>query len=175
MKIKLLIILVSLILLTGCLEELLTIQEQGFEEIEAPLRDSAQCNDGFGRAFQEPFANWMLYDYYIDCKTIDCCCCYVKTHILDFGQIFNNSTLDLEYMFAPRNRFGQHNYTMNGFYSTDKENWNLFYSKKIYSEEILNHLINVEESLIIDGKFKYLKLEVETYGGYLDGVSASAV
>jgi len=173
MKLKILLILLSIIILAGCFEKIPSIQDQQLEMKEAPARLEASCDDGYSQSFQEPFANWMEYKYYIDCKAVGCCCCYVKTHVLDFGQILENKNIDLKYAFAPRNKFDINNYTVNWFYSTDKKNWYLSGSRSIYSEGYDNHWIHMEDNSLINGRFKYIKIEVDSYGGYLDFVSAN--
>lgn len=86
----------------------------------------------------------------------DCCCCYLKSHIHDLGEIFQNKRLQIEY--TPGWSKGCRD-TMTVYSSLDGENWNEILSKRV-TQPTWHPKTTFQEIIEIKNSFRYIKISI---------------
>ena len=87
----------------------------------------------------------------------DCCCCYLKSHIHDLGDVFKaNSGIEIEYM--PGGSRGCRS-KMQVSYSVDGDRWNLFHTTNVV-QETWNPKTTYKKTLTVPKDFRYIKIHI---------------
>lgn len=119
------------------------------------------CGNGTGWSFPESKAQTCGWGYWHEGGAKygyvqDCCCCYLKSHVHDLGEIFYDKKVMIEYQ--PGWAKGCTD-TMTVYASTDNQNWREITSHKV-SQPTWNPKTTFQEKINVYGDFRYIKISI---------------
>lgn len=97
---------------------------------------------------------------------VDCCCCYLTSHIHDMGMIYPPSSIEIKYM--PGFNQGCTS-IMKVYYSEDGESWTNFYEATV-TQETWSPKTKYTKTLSVPDNFRYIKIYIPSC--YVDTSSA---
>ncbi len=122
-----------------------------------------ECNNGVG--WSEPTSAAQQCGWPRGSKGYvkDCCCCYIKAHVHDLGDVFEDRDVEIKY----RPAYGSGNMIV--YYSVDGSLW-----KQLKKINVPWRKITYKTAVHIPEKFRYIKLKFDT-GRYLDWSSVKVL
>ncbi len=99
----------------------------------------------------------------------DCCCCYLTSHIHDMNNLFQEGTVEIEYM---PGLYKDCTSTMNVYYSEDGLNWVKFYDTTV-NQPTWSPKTTFTKTITVPSDFQYIKINIPNC--YVDYSSARVV